>query len=96
MKRLFYETNLIFRLNPLILDIFSKNGVRKPVKLVHSRLKWAEKGQIGLKNGKIGYFQQIWIFSEQQDLFVGSVTCRFQADSKPVIFSYFLWHFIVG
>ena len=26
MKRIFYETKLIFELNPLILNIFSKNG----------------------------------------------------------------------
>ena len=30
MKRLFYETKLVFRLNPLILDIFSENRVINP------------------------------------------------------------------
>ena len=48
------------------------------------------------KRATLGIFSTHWIFQERQGFFVASVAYRVQEESEPVLWSYFLWHFIVG
>jgi len=90
MKQIFYEATLIFGLNPLILDSFSKNGKNRTFmsKIGQNGPDWSNNVQNRVFSAHFG-------FSGATRVFVGSVTCRFQENSVPVILSSFFSHFIV-
>jgi len=85
MKRIFYETTLVFELNPLprTLGPFTSNMGQKWVTLVPKR-------------ATSGVSSTFWMFPERQEFCVGSVVYGFEEESEPVVWSYFVWHFIVG
>ena len=76
MKRPFYETELIFGLNPLILDIFSKNKLKInkigpfTSKMGQNWVKLAKNVQSCVFSEHFGYFRR-------KRIFVGSAACHF-------------------